>query len=370
MTRAQRASRRNPLRIGIKKGGSMRKLIVLSFITLDGVIQAPGGPEEDPTDGFEHGGWVAGYFDDFLGTVMNTQMNKPFDLLLGRRTYEIFAAHWPYVKDDGDPVAAGINNAKKYVASRTLKQLDWNNSELIVGDVATEVRKLKKQDGPEIQVHGSGGLIQTLLKCDLVDELWLKIFPITLGKGKRLFAEGTIPAGFKLLQSLVSPNGVIAANYVRVGEVKTGSFAFEVPTDAEIARRKRLAGENADRKITENRKTVERYMDGFRKGDHEQILSCLTDDVEWEMPGYFRLAGKGAFDKEIENDAFVGRPTITVTRVTEENGVVIAEGTVRCQRREGGFLDAVFCDAFTMHNTKIKRLLSYLMELSTGRPLG
>jgi len=218
----------------------MRKLVVLSFITLDGVMQAPGGPEEDPTGGFKHGGWVAGYFDDFLGKVMDGQMSKPFDLLLGRKTYEIFAAHWPYVKTDGDPIAAGINNAKKYVASKTLIKLDWSNSELIKGDVAKEVKKLKEQDGPELQVHGSGNLIQILLKHDLVDELWLKIFPITLGRGKRLFAEGTIPVGFKLLESQISPSGIIIANYMRSGEVKTGSFALEVPTEAELARRKRL----------------------------------------------------------------------------------------------------------------------------------
>jgi dihydrofolate reductase len=221
----------------------MRKLIVLSFVTLDGVMQAPGGPEEDPTGGFKYGGWVAGYFDDFLGKLMEKQMSKPFNLLLGRRTYEIFAAHWPYVKTDEDPFAASMNKAKKYVASKTLKRLDWSNSELIKGDVAKEVKKLKEQDGPDIQVHGSGNLIQTLLKHDLVDELWLKIFPITLGKGKRLFAEGTIPAGFKLLESETLPNGVIVASYARAGEVKTGSFEFEVPTEAELARRKRLKEE-------------------------------------------------------------------------------------------------------------------------------
>ena len=221
----------------------MRKLIVLSFITLDGVMQAPGGPEEDPTGGFKYGGWVAGYFDDFLGKVMVKQMSKPFDLLLGRKTYEIFAAHWPYVKTKGDPITAGINNAKKYVTSKTLKKLDWRNSELIKGDVAKEVKKLKEQDGPEIQVHGSGNLIQTLLKHDLVDELWLKTFPITLGRGKRLFAEGTIPVGFKLIESEISPTGVVIASYARAGEVKTGSFELEVPTEAELARRIRLKEE-------------------------------------------------------------------------------------------------------------------------------
>lgn len=221
----------------------MRKLIVLSFITLDGVMQAPGGPEEDPTGGFRHGGWVAGYFDDSLGKVMDRQMSRPFDLLLGRKTYEIFAAHWPYVNNDGDPIAAGINKAKKYVASGTLTELDWYNSELIKGDVAKEVRRLKEQDGPELQVHGSGNLIQTLLKHDLVDELWLKIFPITLGRGKRLFAEGTIPVGFKLIGSEMTPAGVMIADYIRSGEVKTGSFALETHTEVEITRRRRLQEE-------------------------------------------------------------------------------------------------------------------------------
>lgn len=221
----------------------MRKLNVVSFITLDGVMQAPGGPEEDPTGGFKHGGWVVGYFDNFLGKVMVKQMSKTFDLLLGRRTYEIFAAHWPYVNNNEDPIAAGINNARKYVASKTLTKLDWNNSELIMGDLVEEVKKLKDQGGPPIQVHGSGNLIQTLLKHDLVDELWLKIFPITLGPGKRLFAEGTIPVGYKILESEISPSGVIVATYGRTGEVKTGSFALETPTEAELARRKRIKEE-------------------------------------------------------------------------------------------------------------------------------
>ena len=222
----------------------MRKLIVLSFITLDGVMQAPGGPEEDPTKGFRHEGWVVGYFDDFLLQVMVKQTSKPFDLLLGRKTYEIFAAHWPYVNAEEDPFAAKLNDAKKYVASKTLTKLDWNNSELIRGDVAGGIERIKEQqDGPEIQVHGSGNLIQTLLKHDLIDELWLKIFPVSLGVGKRLFAEGTIPAGFKLLECEISPSGVIIANYGRAGEVKTGSFGLETPSEEELARRKRLREE-------------------------------------------------------------------------------------------------------------------------------
>jgi len=221
----------------------MRKIIVLSFISLDGVMQAPGGPEEDPTGGFKHGGWLFGYSDDFLLKVMITQMSKPFDLLLGRKTYEIFAAHWPHANASEDPFAARINNAKKYVASKTLTKLDWNKSELIKGDAWNEIKKIKEQDGPEIQVHGSGDLIQLLLKHDLVDELWLKVFPITLGVGKRLFAEGTIPAGFKLLESEISPSGVIIASYERAGKVKTGSFGLETPSEAELARRKRLKEE-------------------------------------------------------------------------------------------------------------------------------
>jgi dihydrofolate reductase len=221
----------------------MRKLIVLSFMSLDGVVQAPGGPEEDPSGGFKHEGWVVGYFDEFLGKVMEKQMSRPFELLLGRKTYEIFAAHWPYVNTGEDPFAAKLNNAKKYVASKTLTKLDWNNSELIKGDVWEEIKRIKEQDGPEIQVHGSGNLIQTLLKHDLVDELWLKIFPITLGIGKRLFGGGTIPAGFELLESEISPSGVIVVSYKRAGEVKTGSFGLETPSEAELARRKRLKEE-------------------------------------------------------------------------------------------------------------------------------
>src|SRR5919202_1938939 len=205
----------------------MGKLIVLSFISLDGVMQAPGGPEEDPTGGFKHGGWVFGYSDDFLLNVMIKQMSKPFDLLLGRKTYEIFAAHWAYVNSEQEPFAAKLNNAKKYVASKTLTKLDWNNSELINGDVPEGIKRIKEQDGLEIQVHGSSNLVQTLLKHDLVDELWLKIFPVTLGRGKRLFAEGTIPAEFNLLESEISPSGVIIANYERSGEVKMGHLGLK-----------------------------------------------------------------------------------------------------------------------------------------------
>lgn len=225
----------------LTRGNIMRKLVVLSFITLDGVIQAPGGPEEDPTDGFKHGGWVFPYFDDSLGKVIDEQMRHPFDLLLGRKTYEIFAAHWPYVKEG--PIADKFNSVKKYVVSTTLTKLDWAHSSLIAKNAAQEIKTLKEQDGPELQVYGSGNLIQTLLKHDLVDEFWLKIFPITLGKGKHLFAEGTIPVGFKLLKSIASPSGVIVASYARAGDVKTGSFTLDNPSEAELVRRKRLKEE-------------------------------------------------------------------------------------------------------------------------------
>jgi dihydrofolate reductase len=197
-----------------------RKVIVLTFVSLDGVMQAPGGPTEDPSGGFSHGGWTVPYFDEALGQVMMGQMGRPFDLLLGRKTFEIFASYWPHHPEEG----AGINAATKYVASHTLTQHDWKTTVFLNGDVAEQVRHLKQTDGPELQVHGSATLIQTLLKHDLVDELWLKIFPVTLGSGKRLFGDGAIPAAFKLSDGKVLPNGVIIANYERAGEVKAGSF--------------------------------------------------------------------------------------------------------------------------------------------------
>jgi dihydrofolate reductase len=199
----------------------MRKIIVLEFITLDGVMQAPGGSEEDTSGGFGFGGWTAPYFDDFTGKAMGKQMAQPFELLLGRKTFEIFAGYWPE-HAAGWP---GINEVKKYVASHDSSlKLDWKNSVLLDGNVAEKVKALKSEAGPDLYVYGSGNLVQTLMKHDLVDEFWLKIFPLTLGQGKRLFAEGTIPAAFKLTESAVSPSGVIFANYKRAGEVKTGSF--------------------------------------------------------------------------------------------------------------------------------------------------
>jgi dihydrofolate reductase len=198
----------------------MRKLIVLSFMTLDGVIQAPGGPEEDTSGGFKYGGWVFTFFDEFVGKVMEEQMSKNADLLLGRKTFEIFASYWPEHANEWP----GINQVKKYVASNTLSEHSWNNTVFLKENIAEQIKKLKHEDGPDIQVHGSGNLIQTLLKYDLADELWLKIFPLTLGKGKLLFENGSIPAKFSLLDYKVSPGGVFIANYKRDGEVKTGSF--------------------------------------------------------------------------------------------------------------------------------------------------
>jgi dihydrofolate reductase len=203
----------------------LRRIVVLSFVTLDGVMQAPGGPEEDSAGSFKWGGWSVPYWDDFLGNVMGEQMGKPFDLLLGKRTYDIFAAHWPKIGNE-DPVASRLNNARKYVVSTTLKNPGWANTTVLRNNVVQEIKKLKEQNGPELQVHGSANLIQTLLTNDLVDEFQLKIYPVVLGKGKRLFGEGTVPAGFKLVESKTSPKGVIIATYAPAGGVKTGSFAM------------------------------------------------------------------------------------------------------------------------------------------------
>ncbi|MBA2392501.1 MAG: dihydrofolate reductase family protein [Ktedonobacteraceae bacterium] len=197
----------------------MRKIIVLTFLTLDGVMQAPGMPDEDTSDGFKYGGWSAPYFyeaDEAAGEFMEKHM-KSADLLLGRKTFEFFASFWPTHAD----IWPGINDVTKYVMSNTMDKSDWKNSVFLKS--VDDIKKLKNSEGSDIQVHGSGNLIQTLLKHDLVDELWLKTFPVTLGNGKRLFSEGTIPAAFTLTDSLVTPNGVIFANYERAGEVKTGT---------------------------------------------------------------------------------------------------------------------------------------------------
>jgi len=213
----------------------MRKLVINTFMSLDGVMQSPGGPEEDPTGGFGHGGWGVPYFDEEMMRAMAE--SAPYELLLGRGTYEIFAAHWPY--DEG-PIADHLNGTRKHVASTTLDHVDWSNSVLIGGDVAEYVTGIKLEDGPEIQVHGSPGLIQTLLEHDLIDEFRIWIFPVLLGTGKRCFGTGTIPAALKLVDSRATATGVTVAVYQRGGDVGAGSFEFDEPTEAELARRRRL----------------------------------------------------------------------------------------------------------------------------------
>ena len=202
----------------------MRKLIVSTFLTLDGVMQAPGGPEEDQSGGFAHGGWSVNYWDQRMGEVMGEAMSTGFDLLLGRKTYDIFAAFWPHADDPG---ARPLNDATKYVASRSRPTLEWSRSVLLEGDAADAVAALKQEDGPELQVHGSGDLIQTLVRHSLVDEFRLWVFPVVIGSGKRLFAEGAIPAGLRLADSTVSTTGVVIGTYEPAGELVTGSFAPE-----------------------------------------------------------------------------------------------------------------------------------------------
>ena len=201
----------------------MRKLVTVTFVTLDGVMQAPGGPGEDDGDGFKSGGWSVNYWDAMMDQSMDEAFAKGPDLLLGRKTYDIFAGFWPNASPEEG--ADNLNNAKKVVVSRTLDKVDWKNSTLLKGDVVKEITKLKQLDGPELQVHGSCNLIQTLLKHRLIDVLYLKIFPVAVGNGKRFFGEGTDPSGFKLLDSKTTSKGVIIATYEQAGDLKTGSFA-------------------------------------------------------------------------------------------------------------------------------------------------
>lgn len=233
----------------------MRDLIAPAFVTLDGVMQAPGGPDEDPSGGFAHGGWAVNHWDETMYGAMGELLASPFDLLLGRKTYEIFAAHWPHVgegarderggtaSDVDDPAAAALNSARKYVASRTLDTVTWNNSVLLEGDVADAVAKIKAEDGPDIITQGSSDLLQTLLGHDLVDEFRIWTFPVVVGPGKRLFGNGTTPSGMQLVDSKTSSTGVVMATYRRAGGVDHGSFEFDTPTDEELERRARLAAE-------------------------------------------------------------------------------------------------------------------------------
>ena len=196
----------------------MRKIIVLEHISLDGVIQGPGGAEEDTSGGFSLGGWISGYSEEMLGTALKKMMYSPFDLLIGRRTYDIWAPYWP----NNGQFWPNVNTATKYVASNTLTHADWQPSVVLNGDVAARVAALKQTDGPDLHVWGSSEMLQTLIAHDLVDTFWLMMYPVTLGKGKRLFGSGAIPAAFKVSEGAVTPNGVVLITYERAGELKPG----------------------------------------------------------------------------------------------------------------------------------------------------
>ena len=218
----------------------MRKILVTTFVSLDGVMQAPGGPQEDPTGGFAFGGWTAPHFDEALGGVMGEVFGRPFDLLLGRKTYDIFAAHWPYVTDPNDPIAGLFNQVTKYVASHAKPQFDWKNSEWLGEDTVAALKTLKKSDGPDLVVQGSSVLMQTLWQHGLVDEFTVLVMPLMLGRGKRLFGEGVIPAGLKLIRSQAYPTGVVVSAYRPDGAVKIGDFQLPEASEAERERRRNL----------------------------------------------------------------------------------------------------------------------------------
>jgi dihydrofolate reductase len=218
----------------------MRKIIVGAFISLDGIMQAPGGPDEDPIGGFKYGGWAAPYFDESMGEAVGEMFAKPFDLLLGRKTYDIFAAHWPYVGPD-DPIGPLFDRINKYVATRNPNlKLAWQNSHALGPDALAAVRQLKQEDGPDLLIQGSTDFLKSLLESDLVDQINISFFPLVLGKGKKLFGDSTFPTALKLVTSKVSGSGVTINKYVRAGEIVTGSFEFEQPTEAELERRRNL----------------------------------------------------------------------------------------------------------------------------------
>lgn len=220
----------------------MRKLIASTFASLDGIMQAPGGPEEDPTGGFALGGWMFNYFDEGVDLSASGFDGKDRELVLGRRTYEIFEAYWPYQPADS-PIARTLNAAKKYVASRTLTTLHWNNSTVLHGDVVSAITALKIQPGPDLQMIGSGNLIQTLQTASLIDEYNVWTFPVLLGRGKRLFGETAKPSALRLVHSKVSTTGVVMSTYVPSGDIRPGSFASTEPSEKELARRKKMANE-------------------------------------------------------------------------------------------------------------------------------
>lgn len=219
----------------------MRKVIVSTFMSLDGVMQAPGGPTEDPTKGFTLGGWSANYWDDGMNATMGQLMSKPFDLLLGRKTYEIFAAHWPYAGDN--PITDKFNKATKHVATRSLNTFDWVNTKRIEGDVIAGVKALKAENGPDLQVHGSANFLQSLIGAGLVDEHSIWIFPVVLGHGKRLFENSAPAQAMELAESKISGTGVMMNIYRPKGAVKVGSFALAEPSPAEVARQAKMAKE-------------------------------------------------------------------------------------------------------------------------------
>lgn len=221
----------------------MRNVIAAAFVSLDGVMQAPGTPEEDPTGGFRYGGWNAPLFDAAVGAMIDEMFAAPFALLLGRKTYEIFAAHWPYAENgQHDDIAKRLNAATKYVATTSRAPLTWHNS-IALHDAAADVARLKREDGPTLLTQGSSVLMQTLLTHGLIDAIHLLVFPLMLGAGKRFFGANTLPAALKLERSTVSPSGVTMNRYRIAGPVKTGSFALETPSAAELARRERMRRE-------------------------------------------------------------------------------------------------------------------------------
>jgi dihydrofolate reductase len=211
----------------------MRKLVVTAFLTLDGVMQAPGAPDEDRSGGFAHGGWMVPYADQDLGRIVTAWIGQASAFLLGRGTYEIFAAHWPRVTDPNDAIARALNGLPKYVASTTLKKADWHNTSVIRGDVADAVRTLKREGSDELQVHGSPGLAQTLIAKDLVDEYRLWLHPVVLGSGKRLFGTGAVPAALTLTGTQTTSTGVVVHTYERADKVRYGAFSVDENTSTE-----------------------------------------------------------------------------------------------------------------------------------------
>ena len=216
----------------------MRKVVVGAMVSLDGVMQAPGGPEEDTEGGFEYGGWVFPHFDEAVGEFIGQEFAEPFDLLLGRKTYEIFAAYWPF--QEGEPIAEKFNAATKFVATSSAEPLAWHNSVALRGNVPAEIARLKNEDGPNLLTQGSTQLLQAILSHGLVDELYLLVFPVVLGKGKRLFGPGSTPSGLKLVSSSTSATGVVMSRYVPDGPVRTGSFAQDEPSEEELERREKM----------------------------------------------------------------------------------------------------------------------------------